>query len=164
MRDCPIGDFMKLENGKSLIDMARNAGVSAASVLLSNPGTDPAMFCEGQVIVVPEEENVMAENGYDAYTVQEGESIGDVVRKHDVSVREIKQLNPGIDVFSIKKGDVIFVRCDEKKYKMKQGDTIISVAQMMGCDMIDLLRANEHLRPCEFVEGQSIILPPQKQG
>ena len=74
---------------------------------------------------------------------QEGESIGDVVRKHDVSVREIKQLNPGIDVFSIKKGDVIFVRCDEKKYKMKQGDTIISVAQMMGCDMIDLLRANE---------------------
>ena len=23
MRDCPIGDFMKLENGKSLIDMAR---------------------------------------------------------------------------------------------------------------------------------------------
>ncbi len=163
MSDCPIGDFVRIE--KDLMTTAKEAGVSAASVLLSNPKTDPAAMSKGQVIVVPTHEDPLAQGGYDVYIVQDGESIGDVVRKHDVSVKEVKGLNPGLDVFSIKKGDAIVVKSDERKYRMRQGDTLMSLAKMAGCDTIDILRANEHLRPCEFKEGQSVFLPaPRGSG
>ena len=144
--------FVKLERGSSLAAFAEERGVTLSALLRANPGLDPRALTEGCALAMPE----VCE-----YTVSCGETVMDVLRRRDMSVTELKLLNPGVDVFSIEAGDVlrVFGVCGEGMRVMGEGETLASLAGELGCSRIDILRANPELRPDEFRCGQCIFLP-----
>lgn len=147
--ECSIGKSEKAGRGKHIA--SKKAGLALSSLLL----TDRA------AAHVAEDRTVVDTDGvsYEMYTVRRGESLHDVLRKHSMSAGEIKRLNPVADIFALKEGDILRVRRDEEHYRMKEGDTLDSVAALAGLTTTELLKANGHLRPSEFTEGQCVILP-----
>jgi len=99
------------------------------------------------------------------YTVKEKDTLFDLLRRYELSILELKEANPGCDVFSLKKGQVLTIckSADADKhsegYILKRDENLSSVAQKFNQSIVALLKANPHLRPLEIQEGISIKVP-----
>lgn len=153
---CPKGSFYKMRAGDTLPKVAALFGISLSRLLKANPYLDARECIPGQMIIIP--------SGVKIYTVKVGarQRLSDVLRIYDMSVKELRELNPGLDVFSLKTGDRIRVldgRRVTRGYLISEGESLSSVAGKFGVSTAELLRANQDLRPQEFCAGVRISIP-----
>ncbi|MBR2223340.1 MAG: LysM peptidoglycan-binding domain-containing protein [Christensenellaceae bacterium] len=88
----------------------------------------------------------------------------DILRRFDISVTELRRLNPGIDIWNLYPGMEIFIReapidPNGSYDRIREDEDIAGAAKRLGLSVMSLLRENSELRPSEFTNGQRIRLP-----
>ncbi|MFP3947862.1 MAG: DUF5715 family protein [Longimicrobiales bacterium] len=101
--DPAASDTYQVRRGDSLWRIARSLGVSILDLRIAN-GLSSDRIQPGQLLQVPSDEIRMA-GGY-AYQVQPGDSLWEIARTHQTSVRRIRQEN-GLDSDRIQPGQVL---------------------------------------------------------
>lgn len=170
---CVNGSFYTIKKTDTLESIAQKAGIKLNKLLAANPYLNPNSYIAGQVIIIPAESfNVDFKNDVRAYIVGRREGLFDVLRKFNMNVVELRNMNPDVDIFNIKQGTKIVVKdfpCDKANtenimyYSIGRNENLYSVCKKFGMTEIEMLRANANLRPSEFVEGCKICIPYTKK-
>ena len=157
---CTRGAFYAIRRGETLLQIARRSGIDLTDLLRANPYLNPNYYIPGQVIVIPP---MQSRAKGDAYVMEEGEGVFDILRKFRMDFTTFCMLNPHVSPMSLKAGQCVNVLPPHQKsgrwQVMGKGDTLVSVAQSCGVPVSVLLGMNEHLRPSDFKEGVRVRVP-----
>jgi spore germination protein len=96
------------------------------------------------------------------YSVGYKETLSDILRKFDISIRDIIESNGSCDLLSLKEGQTLLIRNKEKRghgYMLQENDTLSSVAEKFQISVLSLLKANPNFMPNEIRQGIRIALP-----
>ncbi len=103
------------------------------------------------------------ETGCTQYSIKRHETLADVLRKFDVSIKDILEYNETCDLLSLREGQMLLIknksRADGRFYVLGEGETLWTVAQKLGLSVPSLLKANSNFMPHEIRQGISIALP-----
>lgn len=96
----------------------------------------------------------------DTYLVQKGDTLSKISKVLNVSLTDLKKLNPDLDPDKIQIGQEIKVPDKiTNVYSIKKGDTLSKIAKKMNVSLDDLKRLNPDLDPNKLQIGQEINLP-----
>lgn len=96
------------------------------------------------------------------YSVRHNEMLSDILRKFDVSIRDLIECNGTCNLLSLREGQALFIRCKEERgqgYTLQENDTLSSVAKKFKISELSLLKANPNFMPNEIRQGIRIALP-----
>ena len=103
------------------------------------------------------------------YTAKEGESYKTISEKFGITLEEIKANNCTVKEDSaLSAGSVVRLPipgCPKGYFiKIKNGETLQSIAKEHNLKLYELLRANPYLNPRYLVCGQTIIIPSESES
>lgn len=104
----------------------------------------------------------MAQDEMIVYSVRKNETLSDIIRKFDVSIRDILKYNGSCDLLSLREGQILFIMNREERgrgYTLQENDTLSSVAEKFSISELSLLKANPNFMPDEIRQGIRIALP-----
>lgn len=168
---CPMGSTpYTVQRGDSFYLIARKFGVDVRELMNANPNIIAGRLLVGDVLCVPTGTSAPScPIGSEAYVVQAGQSVTDVLVGRNISVRALRQYNEGVRLTDLRAGDRLCVpesgergQCDDgaEAYQVKEGDTLASIAQAYGATELTMMRLNPNLLPTDFATpGQVICLP-----
>lgn len=154
---CGRGLFYTIRRGDTLFNIAKRRGITLETLLANNPFLNPSYYIPGQVIVLPFARQLIA-----YYTLGRDERLADVLKKYDMDVSTFCALNPEANPLDIREGDRVKVRKAQpsgKRYTVREGDTLVSVADRFGIRVSSLLAANRDFKPSEFRPGLKLRIP-----
>lgn len=154
---CGRGVFYAIRRGDTLYRIAKRRGITVETLLSSNPFLNPSHYVPGQVIVLPIARQLIA-----YYTLGRNEKLSDVLRRYDMDISTFCTLNPGVNPLKLREGQRVKVRKSRelgRRYTVKEGDTLVSVADAFGIRVSSLLAANRDFKPSEFVPGVVLRIP-----
>ena len=96
------------------------------------------------------------------YSVKRNETLSDILRKFDVSIRDLIEYNETCDLLSLREGQVLFIIKKEegvRGYTLQENDTLSSVAKKFKISELSLLKANPNFMPNDIRQGIRIALP-----
>ena len=171
--NCPAGSQnYRVQRGDSFYLIARKFGVSVRALMNANPAIAAGRLLVGDILCVPTGEGRSCPIGSSAYTVQQGQSVVDVMVASNVSMRALREYNEDIRLTALRPGDVLCVPpsgdrglCDNggPVYRLQEGDTLDEIAELNGTNVEQLLRLNPNLLPSDFTAGQVICLPTRRR-
>ncbi|MBR3842533.1 MAG: LysM peptidoglycan-binding domain-containing protein [Christensenellaceae bacterium] len=159
---CKNGIFYQIKQGETLVSIAKREKISLQELLAANPCLDPLHYTAGQIILLPKNEREKQE--IFSFIVTRAYPLHDILRRFDISVTELRRLNPGIDIWNLYPGMEIFIReapidPNGSYDRIREDEDIAGAAKRLGLSVMSLLRENSELRPSEFTNGQRIRLP-----
>ena len=170
---CPSGSqTYRVQRGDSFYLIARKFGVSVRMLMNANPSIAAGRLLVGDLLCIPTGEGRSCPIGSSAYTVQQGQSVVDVMVASNVSLRALREYNEDIRLTALRPGDVLCVPpsgdrglCDNggPVYRLQEGDTLEEIAELNGTNVEQLLRLNPNLLPSDFTTGQVICLPTRRR-
>lgn len=170
---CPAGsETYRVQRGDSFYLIARKFGISVRAQMNANPNIAAGHLLVGDILCVPVGEGRSCPVGSSAYTVQQGQSVVDVMLSSNVSLRALREYNEDIRLTALRPGDVLCVPpsgdrglCENggPVYRLQEGDTLDEIAERNGTNVEQLLRLNPNLLPSDFVSGQVICLPTRRR-
>lgn len=162
----------RVQRGDSFYLIARKFGVSVRTLMNANPTIAAGRLLVGDILCIPTEEGRSCPVGSSAYTVQQGQSVVDVMVASNVSLRALREYNEDIRLTALRPGDVLCVPpsgdrglCENggPVYRLQEGDTLEEIAELNGTNVEQLLRLNPNLLPSDFAAGQVICLPTRRR-
>lgn len=170
---CPAGsESYRVQRGDSFYLIARKFGISVRALMNANPAIAAGRLLVGDILCVPVGEGRSCPVGSSAYTVQQGQSVVDVMLSSNVSLRALREYNEDIRLTALRPGDVLCVPpsgdrglCENggPVYRLQEGDTLDEIAERNGTNVEQILRLNPNLLPSDFVSGQVICLPTRRR-
>lgn len=170
---CPTGSqTYRVQRGDSFYLIARKFGIGVRTLMNANPTIAAGRLLVGDILCVPTGEGRSCPIGSSAYTVQQGQSVVDVMVASNVSMRALREYNEDIRLTALRPGDVLCVPpsgdrglCDNggPVYRLQEGDTLEEIAELNGTNVEQLLRLNPNLLPSDFTAGQVICLPTRRR-
>lgn len=170
---CPAGSqTYRVQRGDSFYLIARKFGIGVRTLMNANPTIAAGRLLVGDILCIPVGEGRSCPVGSSAYTVQQGQSVVDVMLASNVSMRALREYNEDIRLTALRPGDVLCVPpsgdrglCENggPVYRLQEGDTLEEIAQLNGTNVEQLLRLNPNLLPSDFVAGQVICLPSRRR-
>ena len=170
---CPAGsESYRVQRGDSFYLIARKVGISVRALMNANPAIAAGRLLVGDILCVPVGEGRSCPVGSSAYTVQQGQSVVDVMLSSNVSLRALREYNEDIRLTALRPGDVLCVPpsgdrglCENggPVYRLQEGDTLDEIAERNGTNVEQILRLNPNLLPSDFVSGQVICLPTRRR-
>ena len=170
---CPAGsESYRVQRGDSFYLIARKFGISVRALMNANPAIAAGRLLVGDILCVPVGEGRSCPVGSAAYTVQQGQSVVDVMLSSNVSLRALREYNEDIRLTALRPGDVLCVPpsgdrglCENggPVYRLQEGDTLDEIAERNGTNVEQILRLNPNLLPSDFVSGQVICLPTRRR-
>lgn len=171
---CPAGSqTYRVQRGDSFYLIARKFGIGVRTLMNANPTIAAGRLLVGDILCIPVGEGRSCPVGSSAYTVQQGQSVVDVMLASNVSMRALREYNEDIRLTALRPGDVLCVPpsgdrglCENggPVYRLQEGDTLDEIAQLNGTNVEQLLRLNPNLLPSDFVAGQVICLPSRRRS
>ena len=171
--NCPSGSqTYRVQRGDSFYLIARKFGIGVRTLMNANPAIAAGRLLVGDILCIPTGEGRSCPVGSSAYTVQQGQSVVDVMVASNVSMRALREYNEDIRLTALRPGDVLCVPpsgdrglCDNggPVYRLQEGDTLEEIAELNGTNVEQLLRLNPNLLPSDFTEGQVICLPTRRR-
>ncbi len=164
---CIGGAYYTIREGDSFYNIAQRYGIPLNLLLESNPEANPYDLKVGQEICVP---NVPAGCPFGTVvTIQEGTRLSDILISYNLSVNELRDANINFNPNIIVPGEKLcippetFIQCPEgttTEYVIQAGDSLSTVAAANSLTPSELLIANPHLRPANFlIIGTSVCIP-----
>ncbi len=96
------------------------------------------------------------------YVIRENDTLCDILRRFDISIRELMELN-SCDLLSLKKGQTLIIKKtyveSYGRYMLDENEDLFTVAKKFGVSVPSILKANSNLMPNEIRQGVSIALP-----
>ena len=170
---CPAGSqTYRVQRGDSFYLIARKFGIGVRTLMNANPTIAAGRLLVGDILCIPVGEGRSCPVGSSAYTVQQGQSVVDVMLASNVSMRALREYNEDIRLTALRPGDVLCVPPSGDRglgetggpvYRLQEGDTLEEIAQLNGTNVEQLLRLNPNLLPSDFVAGQVICLPSRRR-
>ena len=170
---CPAGsESYRVQRGDSFYLIARKFGINVRALMNANPAIAAGRLLVGDILCVPVGEGRSCPVGSSAYTVQQGQSVVDVMLSSNVSLRALREYNEDIRLTALRPGDVLCVPpsgdrglCENggPVYRLQEGDTLDEIAERNGTNVEQILRLNPNLLPSDFVSGQVICLPTRRR-
>ena len=107
---CPAGsESYRVQRGDSFYLIARKFGISVRALMNANPAIAAGRLLVGDILCVPVGEGRSCPVGSSAYTVQQGQSVVDVMLSSNVSLRALREYNEDIRLTALRPGDVLCV-------------------------------------------------------
>ncbi len=92
------------------------------------------------------------------WVVEKGDTVSDIARKNDLSVKEIKEANPELNPDKIKAGDEIILPI--LRHEVEKGDIVSDMAERYGTSVKKIKEANPWLEDENKIKpGDEIIIP-----
>ncbi|HAN09821.1 MAG TPA: peptidoglycan-binding protein [Clostridiales bacterium] len=169
-RECPDGAFLyTIVQNDNLVRIAKKFNVSITSILSLNPdiGYYSTLYV-GNTLCVPSKPTLSPCPEGNYYTVKNGDTFYGIARFFNISVYDLVESNPNIDIDNLYIDQVICVplatppvRCPLNmiEYTIKEGDTFYTLAQKYGTTVCSLSRTNPDINPRALLIGQKICVP-----
>jgi len=96
------------------------------------------------------------------YKIGKNETLFDIFRRFDISIKDLREYNESCDVFALREGQTILIKNvprQGREYILQDNETLRSVAEKFGLSVISLLKANSNYMPGEIRQGVRIALP-----
>lgn len=92
------------------------------------------------------------------YRVQSGDTLAEIALRHDTTIADLLEANPGLDANRIHPGQTIDLGAPMPAvvFKLERGDTVLAAASRYGVSSRDLQRWNGDLEPRGARPGTSI--------
>ena len=164
---CINGAYYTIREGDSFYSLALRYEIPLNLLLESNPEANPYDLKVGQEICIP---NVPAGCPFGTVvTIQEGTRLSDILISYNLSLNELREGNIEFNPNIIVPGTELcippepFTPCPQGtslEYVIKAGDSLSTVAIANNITTSELLIANPHLRPANFlITGTSVCIP-----
>lgn len=164
---CINGAYYTIREGESFYNIAQRYSIPLNLLLEANPEANPYDLKVGQEICIP---NVPAGCPFGTLvTIQEGTRLSDILISYNLSLNELKETNKEFNPNIIVPGTDLcippepFAPCPQgtaSEYVIKAGDSLSTVAIANNITPSELLIANPHLRPANFlIIGTMICIP-----
>lgn len=145
--------MVPLEKAKTSVDMDAKEEIETTSVIQGKEFV--STVGGGRPMQDPEEEG-----GVKMYIVQEGDTLGSIAEKNNVSVNTIVWANDVSNADSIMPGDALFILpVTGVKYKVQSGDNIDSIASKFKADKDKIIAFNSLPANGDLEEGEEIVIP-----
>ncbi len=92
----------------------------------------------------------------DTYTIKKGDTLWSISQKENVSVAQLKKLNPYVEEKSLQIGDKLKLGAKEATYKVLKGDTFWGIEEKLNINHGSLAKLNPNVNPKELKVGQII--------
>jgi LysM repeat protein len=120
-----------LRSGDTLKSIAQKRGLTVQQVISINPEVKPDAVSAGQTILLPSgslssrDKEILEGIGavYRVYPVRKGESLTDIIKKRNITVQEMKDLNPGVNVDRLKEGQLL--KLPANKFTVREREMLI---------------------------------------
>ncbi|MGH8914091.1 MAG: LysM peptidoglycan-binding domain-containing protein [Acidimicrobiia bacterium] len=97
------------------------------------------------------------------YTVERGDTLGEIARDHDVSISDLVDANDIANPDLIRIGQVLVIPGEDgepdKFHVVLRGETLVRIARSYGSSAISLARANSLKHPDLIFPGQQLLIP-----
>ena len=164
---CINGAYYAIREGDSFYNIAQRYGIPLNLLLEANPEANPYDLKVGQEICIP---NVPAGCPFGTLvTIQEGTRLSDILISYNLSINELRDANVNFNPNIIVPGTDLcippeaFMQCPAEtttEYVIQAGDSLSTVAIANNITPSELLIANPHLRPANFlIVGTSVCIP-----
>jgi membrane-bound lytic murein transglycosylase D len=159
--------------GDTLASIARQHGVSAASLAAANGVDDPRRLRPGQELAIPADGAEPARSAPRApaperYRVRAGDTLGSIARRTGISASRLAAENGIDDPRRLRPGQVLVLPggapAPERYYTVRAGDTLYSIAARHGVRVADLARRNGLRDRHKLSIGQRLELPPERSA
>jgi surface antigen len=162
--ESPLKDKMALKTAaKSNLALAPLAEASISPDPNAKNEDDNTLLTQGQALEAgtsPVKRDPEEDGGVTIYEVKDGDTVGAIAMKHNISVNTILWANELDNVNSIMPGDKIFILpASGVNYTVKSGDKIEDIAKKFKADADKIIAFNEIPANGKLDEGQSIFIP-----
>ncbi len=164
---CINGAYYTIREGESFYNIAQRYSIPLNLLLEANPAANPYDLKVGQEICIP---NVPAGCPFGTVvTIREGTRLSDILISYNLSLDELREANQEFNPNIIVPGAELCIppeavtRCVEgttTEYVIQAGDSLSTVAIANNITPSELLIANPHLRPANFlIIGTTVCIP-----
>jgi len=166
--NCPNGSLYTIRPGDSIYNLAARFEITVDSIIDANPNINPDNLQVGQQICIPVKDiSGSCASGF-LYTVVLGDTFFTIARRFNTSAEALAAANPTINPNKLQIGQEICIPaqapavkpCPGRFYKVKAGETFVSIAKKFGYTLDALLVVNSGIDPKQLRAGQEICLPP----
>lgn len=140
-------DVYQVKVGDTIEDIANMFNTTSEVIRQMNPNSG---FGVGSSIVVPR-----INQYFEFYNIEKGDSLYDIARRYNTDYNLLAMLN-GINVtdYIYPNTTILVPKRDVKYYITKENDTIMSVSDLLGSNVDDLMYQNNNIY---LKEGQLIV-------
>ncbi len=164
---CINGAYYIIKEGDSFYNIAQRYSIPLNLLLEANTEANPYDLKVGQEICIP---NVPAGCPFGTVvTIQEGTRLSDILISYNLSLNELKEANkefnpniivPGTDLCIPPESFATCPQGTSSEYVIQAGDSLSTVAIANNISPSELLIANPHLRPANFlIIGTRVCIP-----
>jgi len=93
------------------------------------------------------------------YTVEQGDTLTEIARDHDVSVSALIDANGIKNPDLIRIGQVLVIAGTDKYHLVGRGETLVRIASAYGTSAFSVARANSLSDPDRIYPGQKLLIP-----
>ncbi len=96
------------------------------------------------------------------YKIGKNETLSDIFRRFDISIKDLLEYNESCDIFSLREGQTLLIKDvprQGREYILQENETLRSVAEKFGLSVLSLLKANTNYMPGEIRQGIRVALP-----
>ena len=93
------------------------------------------------------------------HEIKEGDSLYKVARLYGISLEDLMEKNPTVDVYNLRIGDKLCIPMKYKTYQIKQGDTLDELLERFLIDYESFRGVNPQMKSIKLPEGEVVFLP-----
>ncbi|MGN9166069.1 LysM peptidoglycan-binding domain-containing protein, partial [Tissierellaceae bacterium HCP3S3_D8] len=168
------GFYYVVRPGDTLFSIARMYNVTVDQLIRVNPGIDPNNLMVGQLVCIPECDDIPCPGG-NIYVVRQNDSLASILLRFDISIMDLEAGNPNIDIDRIRVGQELCILphrdrgcpCEKgtSSYTIRrsdipsQGTVVEALADKFNTTVAAIMKVNQNLSPGDFVEGKTVCIP-----
>ena len=168
------GFYYVVRPGDTLFSIARMYNVTVDQLIRANPGIDPNNLMVGQLVCIPECDDIPCPGG-NIYVVRQNDSLASILLRFDISIMDLEAGNPNIDIDRIRVGQELCILphrdrgcpCEKgtSSYTIRrsdipsQGTVVEALADKFNTTVAAIMKVNQNLSPGDFVEGKTVCIP-----
>ncbi len=103
------GNWVSVQRGDTLGELARRGGVPLERLQRFNPGVDSRKLAVGQRLLMPTHNERAPANGPYRYQIRPGDTYSSIARRFNTRASRVQAANPGMSATALKVGQIIAV-------------------------------------------------------
>ncbi len=158
-----------VQPGDTLYRIARANDVTVADIIRLNPNVDASRMRVGDVLLLPGNATPPPPPNTVRYIVRPGDTIVSIAHDNGVRVRDILDVNPGLNANALRVGDVVLLPAGAQpsppppptnttQYRVRPGDTLFSIAQANGMTVRELRDLNPGVHSSTLRVGDVLLV------